>query len=101
MRRTRARSLVFSRMVWATVSPRSAAARPSPSIGGYTILDNRDYCGSAHSHVLAPVDVDLGAMDVGRGLGAQHVDDLGDLVGGTQPVEWNLLDHVLSAGRQC
>src|SRR4051812_23420251 len=29
-------------------------------------------------HVLAAVDVDLGPVHVGRGLGTQHVDDLGD-----------------------
>ena len=44
------------------------------------------------SHVLAAVDVNLRAMDVGRRLGAQHVDDLGDLVGGAQPMQWDLLD---------
>ena len=52
------------------------------------------------SHVLAAVDVDLGAVHVGRRLGAQHVDDLGHLVGRAEPLQRNLLDDLLGAGRQ-
>ena len=48
------------------------------------------------SHVLAAVDVDLRAVHVGRRLGAQHVDDLGDLVGGAEPVHRNLLATIFS-----
>ncbi len=36
--------------------------------------------------VLAAVDVNLGAVDVGTGLGAQHINDLGDFIRRSQPV---------------
>src|SRR5204863_2577404 len=53
------------------------------------------------SYVLAAVDVDLGAVHVGRGVGAQHVDDLGDLVGGAETVHRDLMrDDLLGAGRE-
>ena len=38
----------------------------------------------AGSDVLAAIDVDLAAGDVGRGIAAQEIDRLGDLVGGTK-----------------
>jgi hypothetical protein len=31
-------------------------------------------------HVLAAIDMDLGAVNVGTRLTAQHIDNLGDLV---------------------
>ena len=37
--------------------------------------------------MLPAVDVDLGPVHVGRGLGAQDVDDLGDLVGGAEAMQ--------------
>ena len=43
------------------------------------------------SNVLAAVDVDLGAVHVGAGLGAQHVDDLRDFVGRAEAVHRDLL----------
>ena len=50
--------------------------------------------------MLAAVDVDLGAVDVGRGLRAQHVDDLGHLVGRAEPVHRDILDDLFRPRRQ-
>ncbi len=47
-------------------------------------------------NVLAAVDVDLGAVHVGRRLGAQHIDDLGHLVGGAEPVQRNWCATIFS-----
>ena len=49
-------------------------------------------------HVLTAVDVDLGAVHVGRRIGAQHVDDLGNLVGGAKPMQRDMLHQCLGAG---
>ncbi len=49
-------------------------------------------------YVLAAVDMDLGAGDVGRGFRAQHVDDLGHFVGRAEPVQRNLLDDLVRPG---
>ena len=46
---------------------------------------------TGRSDVLAAVDVDLGAVYVRGHVRAQHVDDLGDLVGGAEAVQRNLL----------
>ena len=51
-------------------------------------------------NVLAAVDVDLGAVDVGRGIRAQHVDDLGNLVRRAEPVHRNILDDLFRTRRQ-
>ena len=42
--------------------------------------------------VLAAVDVDLGAVHIRARLGAQHVNDFRHLVGGAEPVQWNMRD---------
>ncbi len=47
-------------------------------------------------NVLATVDVDLGAVHVGTGFRAQHIDDLGDLVRRAQPVQRDLLATIFS-----
>ena len=52
------------------------------------------------SHMLAAVDVNLGAVHVRARVGAQHVNDLGDLVGRAEPLHRNLLDDLLGAGRE-
>ena len=51
------------------------------------------------SHVLSAVDVNLCAVDVGAGIGAEHINDLGDLVGRAEPVKWDLLIHNLLGAR--
>src|SRR6266403_2831065 len=52
-------------------------------------------------NMLAAVDVDFGAVHVGAGLRAQHVDDLRDLVGRAEPVHRDLLlDDLFGAGRK-
>ena len=48
------------------------------------------------SHVLSAVDVDFGAVHVGRRLGAQDIDDLGDLVGGAEAMQRNLCATIFS-----
>jgi hypothetical protein len=51
--------------------------------------------------MLAAIDVDLGAVHVRRSLRAQHVDDLGDLLGRAEPVHRDLLGNdLLGAGGQ-
>ncbi len=50
--------------------------------------------------MLAAVDVDLGAVDVGGGLRAQHVDDLRHLVGRAEAVHRDQLDDLFRAGRK-
>jgi hypothetical protein len=50
--------------------------------------------------MLSAIEVDLGAVHVGRGLHAQHVDDLCRLVRRSEPVQVNVRDDFLGAGRQ-
>src|ERR1017187_3291065 len=50
--------------------------------------------------MLPAIDVDLGAVHVRARLRAQHVNDLGHLVGRAQALQRNLLDDLLGAGRQ-
>src|SRR5450759_2541755 len=50
--------------------------------------------------MLPAVDMDLGAVHVRARLRAQHVNDLGHLVGRAQALQRNLLDDLLGAGRQ-
>jgi hypothetical protein len=50
--------------------------------------------------VLAAVDVDLGAVDVGTGLGAEHIDDLGHFIRRAEAMQRDLLlDDLLGARR--
>ena len=49
--------------------------------------------------VLAAIDVNLGAVHIGTRLRAQHVDDLGDLVGRAEPLHRNLLDDLVRPRR--
>ena len=52
------------------------------------------------SHMLAAVDVNLGTVHVRARVRAQHVNDLGDLVGRAEPLHRNLLDDLLGSGRE-
>src|SRR5262245_33554361 len=52
------------------------------------------------SYVLAAIDVNLGAIHVGASLGAQHVDDFGHLVWRAGPVQGDVRDDGLGAGRE-
>ena len=50
--------------------------------------------------MLAAVDVNFGAIEVGRGVRAQHVDNLGNFVGRAEPVHRNMFDDLLSSRGQ-
>ena len=52
------------------------------------------------SHVLAAVDVDLGAGDVAGLLRAQIIDGLGDLFGQAETAQRNRLHQLVGARRQ-
>src|SRR5450755_3477996 len=78
------------------------------SVGGY---GSRRFAGTTKniasplrtkpSHVLAAIDVDLGAVHVRARLRAQHIDDLGDFVRRAEAMHRDLLlDDLLGAGRQ-
>jgi len=50
--------------------------------------------------VLAAIDVNFGAIEVGGGVRAQHINDLGDFIGRAEPVHRNMFDDFLSSRRQ-
>src|SRR6266480_5170108 len=52
------------------------------------------------SDVLAAVDVDLGAVHIGRRVRAEHIDDLGDFVGRAEAMHWNLVGHDIGGPRR-
>src|SRR4029078_10636759 len=52
------------------------------------------------SNVLAAVDMNLGAVEIRAGVGAQHVDDLRDFIRRAEALHRNLLDDLLPPGRQ-
>ena len=79
--------LYFKWRKWLSARPREAL---TPSTYGIRAR--------AASHVLAAIDVDLGAVHVGTRVSAQHVDDLGDLVGSAEPLHWDLLNDLFRAG---
>jgi len=50
--------------------------------------------------VLTAVDVNLGAVEVRRGIGTQHVNDLGDFIRRTEAMHRNMFDDLLGSRRQ-
>ena len=50
--------------------------------------------------MLAAIDVNFGAIEVGRGVRTQHVNNLGDFVGRAEPVHRNMFDDLLSSRGQ-
>src|SRR6185503_1282484 len=52
------------------------------------------------SHVLAAVDVQLGAVDVARLVGAQEIDGLGHFLGLAEALQGDLLLHDLLGARR-
>ena len=50
--------------------------------------------------MLAAVDMDFGARDIGGRRIAKEVDGCGNFFGAPQPTERDILDHFLCAGRQ-
>ena len=50
--------------------------------------------------MLAAINVNLGAIHVRARIGAQHVNDLGDLVGRAEPLHRDVFDDLVRSGRQ-
>ncbi len=72
----------------------------SEPLAGQDTADNANGTLTSPLHVLAAVDVDLRAGDVGRLARAQEKDDVGDFRRGAQPAQRDRLDDLVGAGRQ-
>src|SRR6185437_8143779 len=55
---------------------------------------------SSRLHGLPTIDMNRGAVHVGRRSWSQHIEKLGDFVGRPEPVHRNLLDDFFSARRK-
>src|SRR5262249_29055987 len=104
--RPRCRRRLLRMISATTVTVASSAVTTVPSMPLQSI-PNRCGCASlavvtrGASDMLTAVDVDLGAVDVGRRLRAQRVDHARNFVGRAKPAERNLRNDLFrGAGRE-